>query len=42
MVKKPWLALTLPLPPQVRQVCGLVPGLAPVPEHLTQVIEVGT
>ena len=29
MVKKPWLARTLPAPPQVGQVDGLVPALAP-------------
>ena len=31
MVKKPWLARTLPAPPQVGQVEGWVPALAPVP-----------
>jgi hypothetical protein len=37
MVKKPWLARTLPIPPQVRQVDGEVPALAPEPEQLSQV-----
>ena len=36
MVKKPWLARTLPWPPQVGQVVGLVPALAPVPLHVSQ------
>ena len=36
MVKKPWLARTLPCPPQVAQVLGLLPALAPVPEHVSQ------
>ena len=31
MVKKPWLARTLPEPPQVGQLDGCVPGLAPEP-----------
>ncbi len=42
MVKKPWLARTLPMPPQVRQVVGEVPALAPEPEQLSQVTLVGT
>ena len=42
MVKKPWLARTLPMPPQVRQVVGEVPALAPEPEQLSQVTDVGT
>src|SRR5262247_950547 len=41
MVKKPWLARTLPMPPQVGQVEGLVPGLAPVPVQPSQVTQVG-
>ena len=39
MVKKPWLARTLPTPPQVRQVVGAVPALAPEPEQLSQVTD---
>ncbi len=42
MVKKPWVARTLPTPPQVRQVVGAVPVLAPAPEQLSQVTLVGT
>jgi hypothetical protein len=42
MVKKPWVARTLPMPPQVRQVVGAVPVLAPEPEHASQMTEVGT
>ena len=42
MVKKPWLARTLPGPPQVGQVVGLVPALAPVPEQVSQETLVGT
>ena len=42
MVKKPWLARTLPIPPQVRQVDGDVPALAPEPEQLSQATDVGT
>ena len=42
MVKKPWLARTLPWPPQVGHVVGLVPALAPVPEHVSQETLVGT
>ena len=40
-VKKPWVWRTLPLPPQVGQVFGLVPALAPVPEQASQVTDVG-
>ena len=32
----------MPWPPQVGQVFGLVPALAPVPEQVSQVTEVGT
>src|SRR5687767_11326671 len=42
MVKKPWLARTLPPPPHVGQVDGCVPGLAPIPVHASQVTLVGT
>ena len=35
MVKKPWLARTLPRPAQVGQVVGLVPALAPEPEQVS-------
>src|SRR5512147_2146860 len=42
MVKKPWLARTLPMPPQVRHETGDVPALAPEPEQASQVTEVGT
>src|SRR5262245_19169536 len=41
MVKKPCVARTLPIPPQVRQVVGAVPALAPEPVQLLQVTEVG-
>ena len=41
MVKKPWLARTLPWPPHVAQGLGLVPALAPVPEHVSQEMLVG-
>ena len=40
-VKKPWVWRTLPAPPQVGQVFGLVPALAPEPEQASQVTEVG-
>ena len=40
-VKKPWAWRTLPMPPQVEQVFGLVPALAPEPEQASQVTEVG-
>ena len=33
---------TLPLPPQVPQVFGLVPGLAPEPLQVSQVSQLGT
>src|SRR5215469_10714416 len=36
-VKKPWAWRTRPAPPQVAQVFGLVPALAPVPEQASQV-----
>ena len=42
MVKKPWLARTLPTPLQVRHVDGEVPDLAPEPVQASQVTEVGT
>src|SRR5262245_12746842 len=42
MVKKPWLARTLPLPPQVGQADGRVPERAPVPLQVVQVTLVGT
>ena len=42
MVKKPWLARTLPAPPQVGQVEGWVPALAPLPVQASQVTLVGT
>ena len=42
MVKKPWLARTLPKPPQVGQAIGLEPGSAPLPEQSSQATEVGT
>ena len=42
MVKKPWLARTLPWPAQVGQVVGLVPARAPEPEHVSQETLVGT
>ena len=40
--KKPWARRTRPLPRQVGQVVGWVPGSAPLPLHVSQVIEVGT
>ena len=40
-VKKPWACLILPAPPQVAQGFGLVPALAPEPEQISQVTEVG-
>ena len=40
-VKKPWAWRTRPWPPQVAQVFGLVPALAPEPEQASQVTEVG-
>ncbi len=42
MVKKPCAARTLPTPPQVRQVVGAVPDLAPEPVQASQVTDVGT
>ena len=42
MVKKPWLARTLPMPPQVRHEVGDVPALAPLPEQLSHTTLVGT
>src|SRR6516164_3132754 len=42
MVKKPWLARTLPAPLQVGQEAGCVPGLAPEPLQLAQVTLEGT
>ena len=41
-VKKPCEALTAPAPPQVPQVLGAVPGLAPVPLQTSQAVAVGT
>ena len=40
-VKKPCAWRTLPAPPQLAQIFGLVPDLAPVPEQASQVTEVG-
>ena len=40
-VKKPCAWRMRPAPPQVAQVFGLVPALAPVPEQASQVTEVG-
>src|SRR5277367_733925 len=40
-VKKPWAWRTLPCPPHIAQALGLEPGLAPLPEHASQVTEVG-
>ena len=37
MAKKPCEARTRPAPPQVGQVVGLVPGLAPTPSQASQV-----
>src|SRR6187551_402347 len=42
MVKKPWLARTLPEPLQVGQLDGCVPGFAPEPVQASQVTLVGT
>jgi hypothetical protein len=39
--KKPCAARTRPAPPQVGQVRGFEPAFAPVPEHTSQVTEVG-
>ena len=41
-VKKPCCARTLPMPEQVGQADGSAPPCAPVPEHTSQVTEVGT
>ena len=40
-VKKPCVWRTFPCPPQVGQVFGLEPALAPAPEHASHVTEVG-
>ena len=40
--KKPCDMRTLPAPPQVPQVLALVPGLAPEPEQVSQVSQLGT
>src|SRR5205085_7153666 len=40
-VKKPCVWRTLPAPPQVEHVFGLEPVLAPLPEHASQVTDVG-
>ena len=40
-VKKPWVWRTLPAPPQVGQVFGFEPALAPAPEQASQVTDVG-
>ena len=42
MVKKPWVALTLPWPAQVGQVSALWPGSAPEPAQASQASMVGT
>ena len=42
MAKKPCWARTRPWPAQVRQVVGLEPALAPVPEHASQAMDVGS
>ena len=42
MVKKPWVARTLPAPLQVGQAEGCVPVLAPVPVQVSHVTLVGT
>src|SRR5271170_4031910 len=41
IVKNPWAWRTLPAPPHIGQVFGLVPALAPEPEQASQVTEVG-
>src|SRR5690349_3784772 len=41
-VKKPCDALTAPWPPQVPQVLGWEPGLAPEPLQTSQAVAVGT
>src|SRR5260370_11495714 len=40
-VKNPWECRTRPAPPQVGQAFGRVPVLAPEPEQLSQVTDVG-
>src|ERR1700685_1416700 len=40
-VKKPWAWRTLPWPPHIWQVLGLVPALAPEPEQASQGADVG-
>ena len=42
MVKKPWVARTLPWPAQVGQVSAEWPGSAPEPAQTSQAIWVGT
>ena len=42
MEKKPWLARTRPWPPQVWQLCACVPGRAPDPSQVSQVMAAGT
>src|SRR5690606_15220119 len=41
-LKNPCCMRTTPCPPQLWQVTGLVPALAPDPEHDSQVSQVGT
>ena len=41
MAKKPCCARTRPWPPQVEQVFGLEPALAPEPAQASQATEVG-
>ena len=41
MLKKPWRMCTVPLPLQVVQVFGLVPGLAPLPLQVSQLSQLG-
>src|SRR5579875_2259622 len=41
MAKKPCCARTRPCPPQVRQVTGREPGLAPLPAQASQLTLVG-
>jgi len=42
MEKKPWVNRSSPVPPQVGQARGPVPGLAPEPWHSSQVLARGT
>src|SRR5262249_59396855 len=42
MVKKPWLALTLPLPWHDGQLIGLEPFSPPLPWQLSHLTELGT